>query len=371
MPPNTNHFETEKKIMIPVTKAFLPPIDEYKHYLEGIWERAWLTNYGPLVNDLEKKLCDYLQIDTISFCTNGTIAIQLAMKALEVSGEVITTPFSYVATTNSILWEHCKPVFTDVNANDFCIDASKIEEKITPSTKAILAVHVYGFPCDVEAIEKIAKKHGLKVIYDGAHAFGVKYKGKSLLSYGDISTCSFHATKLFHTVEGGAIISNSNEIYKKVKLHQTFGHSEDDYFCLGINGKNSEFHAAMGLCNLAKVESIIQRRKEISDLYSSLLKFGTTLSQPSSKLSFDYNYAYYPVVFETEKKMLEVKELLKSNNINTRRYFYPSLNTLPFIEYQSCPVSESISSRVLALPLYYELEEKDIRRICEHINLCL
>ncbi|MBA3663507.1 MAG: DegT/DnrJ/EryC1/StrS family aminotransferase [Bacteroidetes bacterium] len=357
--------------MIPVTKAFLPPIEEYTKYLKGIWESGWLTNYGPLVNDLEKKLCDYLDVGSLSFCTNGTIAIQLAMKALDISGEVITTPFSYVATTNSILWEHCKPVFVDINENDFCINTDKIEEKITDDTKAILAVHVYGFPCNVEAIEKIAKKHGLKVIYDGAHAFGVQYQGKSLLAYGDITTCSFHATKLFHTVEGGAIISSSKEIYKKVKLHQTFGHSEDDYFCLGINGKNSEFHAAMGLCNITKVKAIIDRRKIISEIYNQTLNFGRKLSRPSSTLDFDYNYAYYPVAFDTEKRMLEVKELLKKNEINTRRYFYPSLNTLPFIDYQPCPVSESVSLRVLALPLFYELAEQDVKKISNLINSCL
>jgi dTDP-4-amino-4,6-dideoxygalactose transaminase len=353
---------------INVTKAFLPPIEDYQTYLRGIWERTWLTNNGPLVNELEKKLIEYTKVNSLSFCTNGTIAIQVALKALEITGEVITTPFSYVATTNSILWENCKPVFVDIREDDFCIDATKIEEKITKNTQAILAVHVYGFPCDVEVIEKIAKKHNLKVIYDAAHAFGVKYKDKSLLSYGDISTCSFHATKLFHTTEGGAIISNIEGYSKKIKLYQTFGHSEDNYFCLGINGKNSEFHAAMGLCNLPWVEKIIRKRKEISEKYTTELNFGKTLSKPQSILNFEYNYAYYPVLFQSEKKLLEVKDLLSSNKINTRRYFYPSLNSLPFLKHQSCPISESISLRILALPLFYDLKDKDIIRISKLIN---
>jgi dTDP-4-amino-4,6-dideoxygalactose transaminase len=354
--------------MINVTKAFLPPIEDYKKCIDGIWERAWLTNYGPLATELQNKLTDKLKVHSLSFCTNGTIAIQIALKALEIKGEVITTPFSYVATTNSLLWENCKPVFTDIREDDFCIDASKIEEKITKDTTAILAVHVYGLPCDIEAIEKIAKKHNLKVIYDAAHAFGVTYKNKSLLAYGDVSTCSFHATKLFHTGEGGAIVSNKTGYTEKIKLHQTFGHSEDDYFCLGINGKNSEFHAAMGLCNLPWVERIIQKRKEVSEKYNMELNFGDKLRKPHSVLDFEYNYAYYPVIFNSEKKLLEVRELLKKNQINTRRYFYPSLNNLPFIEYQKCPVSEDISSRVLALPIFFDLEEKDIIRISKLIN---
>lgn len=354
--------------MINVTKAFLPPIEEYQKYLEGIWKRAWLTNYGPLVTELQKKLSERLEVDSLSFCTNGTIAIQIALKALEIKGEVITTPFSYVATTNSILWENCKPIFVDIREDDFCIDAAKIEEKITVNTEAILAVHVYGFPCDIEAIEKIARKHNLKVIYDAAHAFGVKYKGKSLLSFGDISTCSFHATKLFHTIEGGAIVSNSPGNARRVILHQTFGHTDDDYFCLGINGKNSEFHAAMGLCNLPWVEKIIQKRKQISEKYNSELNFGESLCRPQSILDFEYNFAYYPVVFQSEKKLLEARNLLRSNQINTRRYFYPSLNKLPFIEYQSCPVSEDISSRILALPLFYDLAKEDVLRISKLIN---
>lgn len=358
--------------MINVTKAYLPPLEEYTEYIKGIWERTWLTNYGPLVVSLEQKLQNFLGVKELLYCSNGTVAIQVAIKALELQGEIITTPFSYVATTNSIVWENCKPVFADIREDDFCIDANTIEAKITPDTKAILAVHVYGFPCDVEQIDKIAKKHNLKVIYDAAHAFGVKYKGKSLLSYGDISTCSFHATKLFHTVEGGAIISNVKEIADKIKLYITFGHKEDNYFSIGINGKNSEFHAAMGLCILPKIDTIIWGRKEVFKTYDGHLNLDSKkLRRPQSKLDFEYNYAYYPVLFESEERLLKARKLLAENRINTRRYFYPSLNNLPFIEYQRCTVSEDIARRVLALPLYYDLEKEAVLEISELVNSVL
>jgi dTDP-4-amino-4,6-dideoxygalactose transaminase len=357
--------------MINVTRPYLPSYDEYKKYLDGIWERNWLTNYGPLVIELEKKLSLYLDVNELIYCANGTIAIQIALKALDIKGEVITTPFSYVATTNSILWENCKPVFVDIRSDDFCINSELIESKITDKTEAILAVHVYGLPCDVESIERIAKKHKLKVIYDAAHAFGVKYKNKSLLSYGDVSTCSFHATKLFHTTEGGAMISSDKSTMTSLRRLSAFGHTDDEYFNAGINGKNSEFHAAMGLCNLPAVGKIIERRKEISGVYDSELNLGDNLSKPHSILDFEYNYAYYPVLFSSEKKLLEAKALLQSNEINTRRYFYPSLNNLPFLDYQQCPVSENISSRVLALPLFYDLAKNDVLRISKLINSVL
>jgi len=355
--------------MINVTKTYLPDIEEYSTYLKGIWDRSWVTNYGPLFLELESKLKQHLNINNLTFCSNGTVAIDIALKALEVKGDVITTPFSYVATTNSIIWQNCNPVFADIRKDDLCIDASKIEEKITPKTTAILAVHVYGYPCDVEAIDVIAKKHNLKVIYDAAHAFGVKYKGKSLLNYGDISTCSFHATKIFHTIEGGAIISNSVELARKVKLMTTFGHEGDDYFSVGINGKNSEFHAAMGLCILPKIQDIINARKNVFSIYDSNLNFNKTkLTRPQSNLPLEYNYAYYPVIFETEEKLIEVRKLLVANDITTRRYFYPSLNNLPFLSYQQCAISEDIAKRVLSLPLYVDLEKEIVLKICTLIN---
>ncbi len=354
--------------MINVTKSYLPDIDAYKKMLEGIWQNHHLTNRGPLVQKLEKDICDKLNLSNLLYVSNGTIAIQLAIKALNITGEVITTPFSYVATTTSILWENCKPVFCDIDLNTFCIDADKLESLITPATTAILATHVYGIPCDVEKIEVIAKKHNLKVIYDAAHAFGVTYKNKSILNYGDVSTCSFHATKLFHTVEGGSITTKDKEIFKTIALYHSFGHLGDDYYTQGINGKNSEFHAAMGLCNLPMLDTFIAYRKKTSELYTSLLSH-QKITRPQIALHTQYNYAYYPVVFESENVLLTVKELLFKNQVNTRRYFYPSLNNLPYLSStNACPVSENISKRVLCLPLYFDIDLKDVERICKLIN---
>src|SRR6185437_9557092 len=237
---------------IHVTKSFLPPLNEYQEYLSKIWKSGQLTNQGPLLKEFETKVADYLGVHNFHFVANGTLALQVAKRALDITeGEIITTPFTYVATTSAILWERCKPVFVDIEPNTFCIDADKIEAAITSKTKAILPVHVFGFPCDVEKIEAIAKKHKLKVIYDGAHAFGVKLKGRPLLSYGDIATCSFHATKLFHTIEGGCVIVNDDKnLSDRLELIKHFGHFGDDHYMLGINAKASEFQAAMGLSNL-------------------------------------------------------------------------------------------------------------------------
>lgn len=348
-----------------MTKTFLPPFEEYIAILKRAWDKEWITNNGELVQELEPKLKSYLGVQNLLFTNNGTIPLQMALKALNITKEVITTPFSYVATTNAILWADCRPVFVDINPETFCIDAGKIEAAITEDTQAILATHVYGIPCDVEAIDAIAKKHKLKVIYDGAHAFGCVYKGKSLLSYGDINTCSFHATKLFHTVEGGCIIANDGAINRQLMLYRQFGHVYDEYFSIGINAKNSEFHAAMGLCLLPRIEAIIAERKKISEQYNSSL--GEFLQTPLMESSLEYNYGYYPVVFNTEAQLLKTMILLKENNINGRRYFYPSLNELPYLQKQPCHVSEDISRRVLCLPLYFGLTDNDVTTIIECI----
>ncbi len=354
--------------MINVTKSYLPPQEDYNQLITGIWQNHHLTNRGPLVQKLEKDICQKLDLQNLLFVSNGTIAIQLAIKALNITGEVITTPFSYVATTNSLLWEGCVPVFCDISNDTFCIDASKIEALITPKTTGILATHVYGIPCDVEQIEKIAAKHKLKVIYDAAHAFGVEYNENSIFNYGDVSTCSFHATKLFHTIEGGSVTAKDPAIFKTISLFHSFGHLGDDYFTEGINGKNSEFHAAMGLCNLPKLDELIAARKTHSDLYTSLIS-KSKISRPVIPKGTKYNYAYYPIVFESEDILLKTKETLFNNGVNTRRYFYPSLNNLPFLTaHYSCPVSEDISKRVLCLPLYFDLEESNIERISSIIN---
>jgi dTDP-4-amino-4,6-dideoxygalactose transaminase len=351
--------------MINVTKTYLPSFEEYTAILKRAWDKAWITNNGELVLEMEAKLKDYLGVKNLLFTSNGTIPLQMALKVLNITKEVITTPFSYVATTNAIVWEGCQPVFVDINPITFCIDVSRIEAAITPNTQAILATHVYGIACDVEAIEVIAKKYNLKVIYDAAHAFGVIYKGKSLLSYGDISTCSFHATKLFHTVEGGCIIANDNTIDQQLMLYRQFGHVFDDYYSVGVNGKNSEFHAAMGLCVLPEINNIIADRKKTSLQYDAALS--ALVQRTFMEEALQYNYAYYPIIFKSEAQLLIVVESLKQQCISGRRYFYPSLNELPFLQKQSCPVSEDLSRRVLCLPLYFGLPEHEVNLIVDCI----
>lgn len=359
----TSGSMTAKSERINVTKIFLPPIDEYQSYVQQAFDNAYLTNQGPLLKKLENELTNFLDVQNFHYVSNGTIALQIALKALGIEeGEIITTPFSYVATTSSILWERCKPIFVDINTENFCIDAEKIEQAITPNTKAIMPVHVFGYSCEIEKIDAIAEKHNLNVIYDSAHSFGVKYKGKSILSYGDISTCSFHATKLFNTVEGGACIVNDKKVSDDLELIKRFGHQHDDHFCLGINAKNSELHAAMGLANLPYVEDIIAERKKLSELYDSHLK--GLVQRPQAQEHIEYNYAYYPVIFDNEAQLSKVFEALNKENIFPRRYFFPSLNTLPYVEEkQDCPISEDISKRIACLPLYIGLGEENVERI--------
>lgn len=355
--------------MINVTKSFLPDKAEYLKYIDQIWESVHLTNNGPLLQELEDKLKAYTGAQYLYYCSNGTIVLQIALKALEIKGEVITTPFSYCATSNVIIWNNCKPVFVDIDPETLNINPDLIEAAITPATTAILATHVYGNPCAIEKIDQIAKRHNLKVIYDAAHSFGVTYKGKSLLLYGDISTCSLHATKVFHSVEGGLLVTPHQELDHKLHLIRAFGHKGDDhYFYAGINGKNSEFHAAMGLCNLPHVPEIIHYRQQIFSWYDRELDW-EILKKPKLAAEIEYNYSYYPVIFPSEKMLLEAQQALLSNGIGCRRYFHPSLNTLSFVpEHYACPVSESISSRVLALPLFVGLEEEKAVEIATGIN---
>ncbi len=353
--------------MINVTKTFLPPFDEFIEKIKPLWESRWITNQGKFAEQLESELKQFLGVRNLLLVSNGTIAIQLAIKALELNGEIITTPYSYVATTTSILWENCVPVFADIDADTLCIDPVEIESKISEKTSAILATHVYGIPCQTERIREIANNHNLKVIYDGAHAFSVLSDGNSVFTSGDISTASFHATKLFHTIEGGAVITNDDNLAGKLFLYRAFGHLDDEYFSVGINARTSEFNAAMGLCILPKVGELISARKNISDFYrNELHKLPIKFLQIPTNVV--YNYSYFPVFFEDEKTMISVNEKLKSNGINARRYFYPSLNTLPYLDYVSCPVSENIASRVLCLPLYPELSIDDVMSICKIIS---
>lgn len=348
--------------MINVTKTFLPTQTEYQAVLKQAWDTGWLTNRGALVKELETKLQKYLGTSNIIAMTNGTLPLQIAIKTLGLKGEIITTPFSYVATTSSIVWEGCAPIFVDIHPEYLTIDETKIEAAITSETSAILATHVFGNPCNVEVIEAIAKKHNLKVIYDAAHCFGVNYKGQSLFNFGEASTCSFHATKLFHTGEGGALFCKEN-YFRKMYLHHNFGHDGPDVFNgLGINAKMSEPQAAMGLSVLPYMETIIKARQNIVAIYEDALKT-LPIQRLKIRTHTEWNYSYYPVVFETEKQLLKVIQALEVVSIFPRRYFFPSLNTLEYTRGQTMPISESICKRIICLPLYVGLEKKDVIRI--------
>lgn len=356
--------------MIPVTKVHLPSSDKYKSYIDKIWETGWITNNGECVRELEDKLKNYLGVKHLFFVSNGTIAIQIAIKALELQGEVITTPFSYVATTSSIVWENCEPVFADIDAQSLCINPAEIESKITDKTSAIMATHVYGNACDVEAIHKIAEKHNLKVIYDAAHSFATDYKKESVLKWGDISTLSFHATKIFHTVEGGAVVTDNDEIAHKLSYLRNFGHkTPESFWGVGVNGKNSEMHAAMGLCMLDEIDDVIALRKDMANEYDAVLP-KTGIQKPSPNSNQSLNYAYYPILLESEEKRIEVQEALNKENIFPRRYFYPSLNKLPYLKEggPDMPVSESAGKRVLSLPFYTSLKKEEIKMVADIIK---
>lgn len=355
--------------MIQVTKPFFPPIAEYQKYVDDIWKNEWFTNNGPYVRQLEDELKKYLGVENFLFVTNGTIAIQLAIRALGLKGKIITTPFSYVATVSSVVWEHCEPVFVDIDPDTMNIDPSKIEKLITPDVTAILATHVYGNACDIDAIQAIALRHSLKVIYDGAHAFGTTYKGRSVFAYGDVTTASFHATKLYHTVEGGGVSVNDKAVCDTIGLMRNFGHNGFGVFSeLGVNGKNSELHAAMGLVNLRYLKEILDTRKRLSLLYDEQLK-GTILRKPLRSEGF--NYAYYAVMFESEQQLLKTEKDLQDNGISPRRYFWPSLSTLPYVKPSSVPVCEDISLRILCLPMYHTLATPDVDRVCDVIRRSL
>jgi dTDP-4-amino-4,6-dideoxygalactose transaminase len=357
--------------MINVTKTFLPPIEEYKKQVQRAWDNQWLTNRGELVLELEEKLKQYLSVADVIVTNNGTIPLQIALKLLGNKGEIITTPFSYVATTAAIVWENSTPVFVDIHPEYLTIDETKIEAAITSKTTAILATHVFGNPCHVEAIEIIAQKYNLKVIYDAAHAFGVTYNGKSLFSYGDVSTCSFHATKLFHTGEGGAMFASDAQLKQQLFYSHNFGHDGVLAFHgLGINGKMSELQAAMGLTVLPYMESIIDERKKTVDNYTANLDF-SRLQVLKIRDNTDWNYSYYAVVFESEEQLLRVEKKLNENQIFPRRYFYPSLNTIEYTKGKVMPISERIASCIMCLPLYVGLSTEEIEKIAVIINVNL
>jgi len=341
---------------------------EYTAVLQRAWDKKWITNRGELVKELEEKLKGFLNVPNIIITNNGTVPLQIAIKALQLKGEIITTPFSYVATTSSIVWENCQPVFVDIDPTHLTINEKLIEAAITPATSAILATHVFGNPCEVNVIESIAKKHNLKVIYDGAHCFGVTYNNQSVFNYGDVSTCSFHATKLFHTAEGGAMFTSSQELNNTLFYHHNFGHKGPEAFQgIGINGKISEVNAAVGLSVFPYISKIMESRKEAVKYYLELLG-DSGLQFLEIRKNTEWNYSYFPVIFNSETQLLKVVELLKEAGIFPRRYFYPSLSSLPYVRKQATPIADSIASRVLCLPLFHELTKEEIQQIVQLVK---
>ena len=358
--------------MINVTKTYLPNKEKYQKYVDEIYTNGWVTNNGPLVQKLEKRLAEYLGVKNIVLVANGTAALEIAYRTLDLEDYAITTPFSFVATTSSLVTNGLHPIFADIDPKTLNMDPSKIEELITPNTSAIVPVHVFGNGCDVEAIASIAKKHDLKVVYDAAHAFDVKFKGESILNYGDISTLSFHATKFFHTIEGGALIINDDSLVEKARYLINFGIENTESIPeLGTNAKMNEFEAAMGLCMLDEMNEVSQKRKDIYERYEKELN-GIVQFQEQNAYSTQ-NYSYFPIILKDEEQTQKLQKALNEKQIFPRRYFYPSLDTLNYIEpKQYSPISRDISNCILSLPMYPELEENDQATIINIIkgNLC-
>ena len=360
-----------------VTQPFLPPLEEFIPYLEQIWKNKILTNGGPFHQQFERELCDYLGVEHIALFTNGTIALLTALKSLKVTGEVITTPYSFVATSHSLLWNGIVPVFVDIKADSLNIDPKKIEAAITPQTTAILAVHCYGHPCDVDAIQGIADTYNLRVIYDAAHAFGVKCHCGSVLNHGDLSVLSFHATKVFNTFEGGAIICPDLKTKTRIEQLKNFGHvGETNVTATGINGKMSEFNAALGLLQLKYVGQAIQERKKINDAYRKNLSKINGIYCLSDTGELASNYAYFPILV-TYKYPLnrdELYEKMKENGVHPRRYFYPLISDfsmyrgLSSSHRDNLPVAAQAASEVLCLPIYPDLSLEKVDEICDFIG---
>lgn len=359
---------------IQVTRSSMPPFDEYVEEIRELWETHWLTNSGVKHQKLEKLLREYLQAEYVGLYTNGHMALECALEALQLKGEVITTPYTYASTTHAIVRRGLTPVFCDIDPITLCMDPQKIEPLITEKTCAILPVHVYGIPCDVEAIQKIAEKHHLKVIYDAAHAFGVRLNGRPISQYGDVSMFSFHATKVFHTVEGGGLVFQNKEDFERAEYLKKFGmRSEDDVPVAGLNAKMTEVHAAMGICNMRHIDEEIGKREKAVARYTERLQGTKGLQLFPNIEGLQRNYSYFPVVFHEEfgKNREEVLEELGKNSIFARRYFYPATN-----EFQWCrenydggntPIAHDIAGKVLCLPLYAGLSQEDVDRICDCI----
>ncbi|URZ07230.1 DegT/DnrJ/EryC1/StrS family aminotransferase [Clostridium felsineum] len=353
--------------MINVTKTYLPPFDKYADYIKKIFNTGIVTNNGEMVTRLEKRLQKYLGVKNIVLVQSGTLALQIAYKILNIKEEIITTPFSFVATTSSLLWEGLRPIFVDIDKDSFNIDINLIEKNITERTSAIVPVHVFGNSCDIDSIYKLAKRKHLKVIYDAAHAFGIKYKDKSILSYGDVSILSFHATKVFHTIEGGALAINDDKLYERAVLARNFGiKSEEIIKGIGINAKMNEFEAAMGLCVLDDIDEIIKSRKRVYENYVNYIK-GNVKFQLHNRNS-TLNYSYMPIVFESEKLLKKVLKALLNEGVKPRRYFYPCLANLDYVETSRMCIAEDISKRILCLPMYDSLKSAEQIKIIDTIN---
>ncbi|MCR5261598.1 MAG: DegT/DnrJ/EryC1/StrS family aminotransferase [Candidatus Gastranaerophilales bacterium] len=348
------------------TKPFIPPFDEYADLVRRAFDNEEFTNHASLLTELETKLEYYLKLDGLQCVTSATTGLQMAVKALEIEpgSEIITTPFSYVATTTAILAEKCEPVYVDIEPDNFNLDADKIERAITPKTKAIMPVHIFGYACNIEKIADIARKYNLKVIYDAAHAFAAEYKGKSILEYGDISVVSLQESKLFHTVEGGIVYSADKSLMERINLLKQCGHIDDNFITDGFNARLSELHAAMGLANIKYIDKIIEKRKKLCEIYDNRLAGMVKL--PKKQPDLTYKYPYYVIVLKSVEEKDKVLSTLCEKGIYPWHCYYPTLNTLQYLKnHQQCPVAEDICARILQMPLYYQLETDDAERVCD------
>ncbi len=354
----------------------MPSEEDFFKQLSGIFETSWVTNNGCHVQELESALAAYLGVSRLVACNNGTTAIMLAVQCAGLAGKkVALTPYTYVATLSALLWLGCTPVFVDVDPQTLCLSPEKLRECLEkePDVAGVVPVHIYGLACDVEALEEICREHGIVLVYDGAQAFASRYNEKSLLSYGDYSICSFHATKIFHAAEGGCVIAHTDAAYKALRLARAFGHEDDTHYSLGINGKMSELHAALGLALLPGTGAEIEKRRQIHAAYDARLG-GLPISRPTLRPGLVYNYAYYPILLPNEQALLRARKSLAEQGIYPRRYFYPALNTLPYLKPEqrvSCPVAENAASRVLCLPMHGDLPEEVTDRVAAGLQAAL
>ena len=358
--------------MINVTRSSMPSYEEYCKEIKSIWESVHLTNMGPIHNRLLGQVKEYMKVDNIEFFVNGHLALYCAIKAMDLHGEIITTPFTFASTTNAIVQAGCKPVFCDIK-EDYTIDEDKIEALITDKTVAILGVHVYGNICNVEKIQEIADRHHLKVVYDAAHAFGVEYKGKGIGSYGDASMFSFHATKVFHTIEGGCVTFKEEALREKLTLQRNFGVHGDELECFGTNAKMNEFQAAMGICNLRHIDEELALRKAVFERYIERLSGKEGLTLLKVRDGVKQNYAYFPVLIDKEKLGINRDELcakLAENGIFARKYFYPLVSENKDFKddlSDKTPIAKTISRNILCLPMFAHLSLEDVTMICDYI----